>query len=155
MISVLFVCTGNICRSPTAEGVFRKLVQKAGLEAQISCRSAATHAYHFHAKPDDRAIAVAKGRGVDISSLRSSVLEDHELFSYSYIIALDKGHERILKELGLRPCLLLSFAPDLAKRFNGEVADPYYGDLKDFKAAYEQIEQGCQALLDHIKTKDL
>ncbi len=152
MVNVLFVCTGNICRSPTGEGIFRHMVEKAGLSAVIQTDSAATHGYYHHAPPDIRAQQVARRHGVDLSALRSRTVRDSDFADFDFILGMDKGHERALKnscpaEYKSRIHLFLSFAP----RFGTEVPDPWYGDIKDFESAYAMIEAGCTGLLEHIR----
>lgn len=152
MVKVLFVCTGNICRSPTGEGVFRHMVEEAGLSTHIATDSAATHGYYHHAPPDERAQEVALRHGIDLSTLRSRTVRDSDFVDFDFILAMDKGHEHALKnrcpaEFRNRIHMFLSFAP----RFGTEVPDPWYGDMKDFESAYRMIEAGCSGLLEHIR----
>lgn len=141
---VLFVCTGNICRSPTAEGVFRALVKKAGLESRVEVDSAGTRGYHVGDPPDERAVAVARSRGYDLSQLRARRVTDADFDDFDLILALDRGHLRRLR--AMRPegsraeaRLFLSDGRD--------VPDPYYGDRADFNHALDLIEAGARELL--------
>src|SRR5690242_6094839 len=126
MISVLFVCTGNICRSPTAEAVLRRKAEVAGLGERISVASCGTHDYHIGDPPDGRAQLHAARRGYDLSPLRATCLADEDAAGYDLVVALDRGHERILKRrLGPEKVrLLMSWVPDAA---GADVPDPYYG----------------------------
>jgi protein-tyrosine phosphatase len=97
MLKVLFVCTGNICRSPTAEGVFRAMVERVGLGDRIATDSCGTHDYHVGDPPDPRACDHASRRGYDISDLRARMLAPDDFASFDLLLALDRGHEKILK----------------------------------------------------------
>lgn len=152
MVKVLFVCTGNICRSPTAEAVFRHMAKQANLDSAVLADSAGTHGYYHQAPSDERAQAVARRHGVDMSTLRSRTVYDSDFTIFDFILAMDRGHERDLKRRSPaashnRIHMFLSFAP----RFGREVPDPWYGDISDFESAYTMIEAGCAGLLDHIR----
>jgi protein-tyrosine phosphatase len=99
MIGVLFVCTGNICRSPTAEGVFRARVVQAGLGQAITVDSAGTHGYHIGDPPDPRGVAAALRRGYDLASLRARQLAANDFAQFDLLLAMDRGHPRIMREL--------------------------------------------------------
>jgi protein-tyrosine phosphatase len=151
-IGVLFVCTGNICRSPTAEGVLRHQAKLAGLEDRLLIDSAGTHGYHIGDPPDKRSIAAARRRGIDLSSLRARRVIRADFEKFDYVLALDRGHFDLLsadcppshvKRLSL---FLSHLGEDLH-----DVPDPYYGSSKDFEHALDLIERGCAALLAHIK----
>jgi protein-tyrosine phosphatase len=151
-IGVLFVCTGNICRSPTAEGVLRHQAKLAGLEDRLLIDSAGTHGYHIGDPPDKRSIAAARRRGIDLSSLRARRVIRQDFEKFDYVLALDRGHFDLLhadcppshvKRLSL---FLSHLGEDLH-----DVPDPYYGNSKDFEHALDLIERGCAALLAHIK----
>ncbi|MFH1806088.1 MAG: low molecular weight protein-tyrosine-phosphatase [Pseudomonadota bacterium] len=153
VISVLFVCTGNICRSPTADGVFRDLVQKAGLADQIMVDSCGTTAFHVGEAPDPRSCKMAISRGSDLSMLRARKLIQRDFSGFDYILAMDDGH---LGELA-RQCpaeyqnrikLFLDFHPE---RRGQSVPDPYYGGALGFTQVFEMIEETAQALLIHIR----
>lgn len=152
MKSVLFVCTGNICRSPTAEGVFRKLVERAGLADRIRVASAGTHDYHLGEPPDPRAVRHASERGYDISQLRARHLHAADCRHFDLIVACDRGHYDFICRLapGGRTSFvrLMDYAPDAGTR---DVPDPYYGGPKDFERALDLIEQGAAGLLDALK----
>ena len=155
MFKVLFVCTGNICRSPTAEGVFRHMVEQAGLKDHIGADSAGTHSYHIGETPDHRSVAAARRRGVDLSRLRARLVKSTDFSDFDLVLALDRGHERILRQkcppaLQDRVRLLLDFAPN---NRGHDVPDPYYGDASGFEEVLDLCEQACQGLLTHIQTR--
>jgi len=150
-IGVLFVCTGNICRSPTAEGVFRHQAKLAGLEDRLTIDSAGTHGYHIGDPPDRRSIAAARRRGIDLSTLRARRVIRQDFEKFDYVIALDRGHFDLLHadcppSHSKRLSLFLSHLGEHA-----DVPDPYYGSARDFEHALDLIERGCVALLAHIK----
>jgi protein-tyrosine phosphatase len=156
-VAVLFVCMGNICRSPTAEGVFRKLVREAGLEQQIRIDSAGTHAYHVGEPPDRRAQETALRRGIQLGHLRArrALREDFEAFDY--VLAMDHDNFRSLEALcppgsGLeqRLKLFMDFAPHLSVR---EVPDPYYGAAGGFDSVFDLVEIAAAGLLEEIRRR--
>jgi protein-tyrosine phosphatase len=151
-MKVLFVCLGNICRSPTAEGVLRKLVAEASLDGQVEIDSAGTLGFHAGQPPDPRSIEHAMRRGVDLSSLRAReiVLADFERFDY--VLAMDLDNLRQLKarcpgHLSQKIKLLLDYSAIGGTR---EVPDPYHGEAKDFELTLELIEAGCKGLTQHL-----
>jgi len=128
MVNVLFVCLGNICRSPTAEGVFRDLVEREGLSDKIHTDSAGTHAYHIGEPPDSRAQDEAKRRGIDISGLRGRQARAADFKDFDYVLAMDRSnHQNLLSicplDMEQRLSMFLDFAPGIDRR---EVPDPYY-----------------------------
>jgi len=157
MVKVLFVCLGNICRSPTAEGVFRTLVRAQGMEEIVQIDSAGTHAYHVGAPPDARAQAAATRRGVDLSALRGRQVTCHDIESFDYILAMDR--ENLANLLALSPrghehkiSLFLEFTPSRPER---EVPDPYFGGATGFDRVLDMIEEAAIGLLDHIRRNHL
>ena len=149
---VLFVCLGNICRSPSAEGVFQKGVTDAGLSAQFEVDSAGTGSWHIGNPPDKRAQAAALARGIDLSGLRARQVRFDDFAHFDYIIAMDRSNLANLKQQSHRQYagkirLFLEFAwgTDLS-----EVPDPYYGGEKGFDFALDLIEDASQGLLQHI-----
>ncbi len=157
MVRVLFVCMGNICRSPTAEGVFRKLVREAGLHAQIAIGSAGTHAYHIGAPPDARAQAAARRRGIDLSALRGRQATPVDIEQSHYVLAMDRANYEHLLALcppGLEHKieLLMEYAPDHPER---EVPDPYFGGAAGFDRVLDMIEEAAQGLLEEIRRAHL
>lgn len=153
MVKVLFVCMGNICRSPTAEGVFAKLVEKHGLQEKISLDSAGTHAYHVGEVPDARAQRAAKNRGVDLSKLKARKAISADFERFDYILAMDIHNYEILEQISPpgaehKLSLFLDYAPGLGLR---EVPDPYYGGAKGFEKVLDMIEEASEGLLQTIK----
>ena len=148
---------GNICRSPTAHGVFRALVQERKLQSLIDIDSAGTHAYHVGEAPDRRAQSTAKSRGVDLSDLRARPVTGKDFDQFDYILAMDEDNYAILlnqcpEEAQNKVKLFLSFAPHLNRR---EVPDPYYGGLKGFENVYDMIEHAAKGLLADIEQRHL
>jgi protein-tyrosine phosphatase len=150
--SVLFVCMGNICRSPTAEGVFRKLHQELAPQLKLHIDSAGTHDYHVGERPDSRAILAARERDIDISAHRGRVVEPKDFSRFDYILAMDSANLKHLQRLipadghaNLR--LLLEFAEDCAIK---EVPDPYYGGTASFDQVLNLTRQGGIGLLTHL-----
>ncbi|WP_194721645.1 low molecular weight protein-tyrosine-phosphatase [Noviherbaspirillum malthae] len=149
---VLFVCMGNICRSPTAEGVLRKMAFEAGLHEYILIDSAGTHGYHLGEAPDPRAQTAARRRGYDLSRLRARKIESSDFSRFDLILGMDFNNLEILQ----RQCppehhhklgLLMSYAEDHAASI---VHDPYYRSAKDFELVLDYIEDGCRGLFNAI-----
>ena len=151
-IKVLFVCMGNICRSPTAEGVFTKLVQERGLAEKIIIDSAGTHAYHVGSSPDNRAQAAARKRGVELSSLRGRQITVNDFDEFDYIMVMDRSNLRdvlALRETGQESTVKL-FLEYAEKASVEEVPDPYYGGDRGFEYVLDLIEDASAGLLKHI-----
>lgn len=152
-VRILFVCTGNICRSPTAEGVFRALVAREGLDHEIEADSAGTHGYHIGEPPDPRTVAAAAARDINISSQRARKITRADFGIFNYVLAMDEGHLSILRRMApagadARLGLFLDFAPGLE---GCGVPDPYYGEIEDFERVAELVELGAAGLLAHIR----
>jgi protein-tyrosine phosphatase len=152
-IRVLFCCMGNICRSPTAEAVFRHYVEKEGLAEQIHIDSAGTHDYHIGDAPDARTQRAAKQRGYDMSQLRGRQVEAGDFVRFDYVLAMDEANLSILERLRPRDAqshlgLFLEFAERHAER---EVPDPYYGGADGFERVLDMTEDAATGLLRHIR----
>ena len=154
-IKVLFVCLGNICRSPTAEGVFRHLVKEAGLHKQIHVDSAGTANWHSGRAPDPRTIAAAKKRNVDLSILRARAVTADDFEEFDYILAMDDANLNELKNS--KPAnyqghlgLFLDFATHKHYR---HVPDPYHGDAGGFELVLDLIEDAAAGLLVDVKKR--
>jgi protein-tyrosine phosphatase len=155
VVRVLFVCMGNICRSPTAEGVFRHMVQAEGLADRIHVASAGTHDSHVGRPPDGRAQQAAARRGYDISPQRAQRVEARHFVDFDYVLAMDAenlSHLRQIAPEGLRDKarLFLDFSPG---HRGDEVPDPYYGAADGFARVLDLVEAGAQGLLEDIKRK--
>ena len=151
-IRVLFVCTGNICRSPTAEGVFRRLVAEAGLESRVVADSAGTISYHAGSPPDERSSEAARARGIDLGDLRARQVHGADFVEFDYVLAMDQENRRYLLDscppnLHHKIRLLLEFAPGQPLC---DVPDPYYGGDAGFERVLDLIEAGVRGLLAHI-----
>ena len=145
-MKVLFVCTGNICRSPTAEGVLRRLAEKKNLKIHVESRG--THDYHVGEPPDDRAQHHAKRRGYDLSVQRAKHLGKRDFEEFDLVLAMDRGHLRILQRL----C-----PPQHAGKVRmfiqeTDVPDPYYGGPEGFEQVLDLVEKACESLLDEMRT---
>jgi protein-tyrosine phosphatase len=148
-IRVLFVCTGHNCRSPTAEAVFRHLVEREGLAERIATESAGTGDWHVGDPPDARARAAAAARGYDLEPLRASQVSAADFRRFDLIVAMDRSHLRALERLrpnGARGGLRMFMDRD--------VPDPYYGTVDDFERMLDMIEDGARRLLAEV-TRDL
>jgi protein-tyrosine phosphatase len=151
-INVLFVCLGNICRSPTAHGVFQQLVENKKLQDQILVDSAGTSGWHIDCEPDARSCSVALDFGYDLSSLRSRKVSSEDFISFDYILAMDQSNLESLNairpsEFGGELSLLMDFVD--GHEFE-DIPDPYYGGGDSFKNVVVMIEQACEQLLNHI-----
>ncbi|GAB4119931.1 MAG: low molecular weight protein-tyrosine-phosphatase [Sideroxydans sp.] len=154
-VRVLFICMGNICRSPTAEAVFRHCVQKAGLQDRIDIDSAGTHDYHVGEAPDARAQRAAKQRGYDMGQLRGRQVEAKDFSHFDYILAMDEANLSILQRLRPRDAqshlgLFLAFAERHVER---EVPDPYFGGADGFERVLDMVEDAAAGLLRHIRQR--
>lgn len=144
---------GNICRSPTAEGVLRHLVRDAGMEASVEIDSAGTHDYHTGLPPDERSCAHAQRRGYDLSALRARQVRPLDFERFDLILAMDWDNLEALRELCPPRHLhklrrLMEFAPPGTPEV---VPDPYYGGKAGFEAVLNQVEQACRGLLQHLR----
>ena len=151
--SVLFVCLGNICRSPLAEGAFRTEVAKRRLA--IVTESAGTAAYHIGEKPDPRAIATAKRKGVDISSHRGQQVKPSDFKRFDHIVAMDADNLANLKRIQPEDAKArLSLMLDWVEGRQGQsVEDPYYGEEDGFEITWADVTAGAKGLADHMSQK--
>ncbi|MFQ5995443.1 MAG: low molecular weight protein-tyrosine-phosphatase [Acidiferrobacterales bacterium] len=156
-VRVLFVCLGNICRSPTAEGVFRALVEGANLHRSIQVDSAGTHAYHLGEPPDPRAQAAAARRGIDLAPLRGRQTTQEDFLEFDYILAMDRTNLAFLRQqcpqsLQHKIRLFLDFAPAYPDK---DVPDPYFGGTAGFDRVLDIIEDAATGLLSDIRGRRL
>jgi protein-tyrosine phosphatase len=152
-LRVLFICLGNICRSPTAEGVLRALAAREAPELPLEVDSAGTAGYHVGEPPDPRARHAAARRGYDLSELRARVVEPGDFERFDLILAMDEENLRVLKRrapahVHERLRLFLEFAPDSG---TADVPDPYYGGTKGFEEVLDLVESAARGLLAHLR----
>ncbi|MCW8836013.1 MAG: low molecular weight phosphotyrosine protein phosphatase [Rhodospirillales bacterium] len=157
MVKVLFVCLGNICRSPTAEGVFRAMVHREGLSDRITIDSAGTAAWHVGKSPDPRSMAAARARGIDMSAQRARQAVAGDFAHFDYVLAMDSENHADLLRLCPRGAegklsLFLDFAPHLGRR---DVPDPYYGGPGGFDEVLDLVEAAAEGLLADIRQRHL
>ena len=150
---VLFVCMGNICRSPTAEGVFRKLLGERAPQLDVLIDSAGTHAFHVGEPPDPRAQRATLRRGVDLSAQRARRVTEHDFARFELVLAMDEQNREALLEIcppehRSRVRLLLEFAPHVGRT---EVPDPYYGGSNGFEHVLDLVEEAVVGVLEHLR----
>jgi len=154
MVSVLFVCMGNICRSPLAEGAFRHQAAAEGLfDRGLSCDSAGTSSYHLGQPPDRRAIEVAARHGIDIRGQRARRVSEKDFERFEYVLAMDRHNLDLLRERAPanyadRVELFLPYAPELRLE---EVPDPYYGGDEGFDLCLDLVQSASRGLLRHLR----
>jgi protein-tyrosine phosphatase len=153
---VLFVCLGNICRSPTAEGVMRALLAEADLEAEVEVDSAGTGGWHVGAPPDERATAAAAARGITLEGAARR-LDPADLDRFDLIVAMDRENLAELRQLAVSPeqeaklVLLREFDEAAVAAGESEVPDPYYGGDHGFHHVLDVVERGCRGLLERLR----
>jgi len=154
-VCVLVVCTGNICRSPTAEGVMRELARKRGLADRVKVESAGTHDYHVGEPPDPRSQKHASKRGYDLSAQRASQVKDADFQSFDYILAMDRGHLRMLRSMAPADAKakLGLFLEASGKWKDEDVPDPYYGGHAGFEQVLDMVEEAAERWLDRIESE--
>ena len=153
-ISIIFVCTGNICRSPTAEAIFKSKIGRMGLTDFFLVDSAGTHGYHIGQSPDQRSVSAAKPYNYSFEGIKSRAFDVSIDYENDYIIAMDHSHLNWLMENKPSECsskidLLMNF--DQNSVSNKEIEDPYYGGEKGFNLVIEKIQCGIDKLIEHIK----
>jgi protein-tyrosine phosphatase len=152
MIQVLFVCLGNICRSPLAEAMFRHKIKALGLEYDVLCDSCGTGNYHIGSQPDSRTIAVAHKHGISIQHACRQ-LTAHDLDVFDYVIAMDKSNHQNILRLAANNQVEKVY---LMRMFNNppenlDVPDPYYGGMKDFQQVYDVLDSSLHGLINHLR----
>ena len=150
-VRVLFVCMGNICRSPTAHALFHEAVTAAGLDDEIAVDSAGTHAYHIGNPPDARATATALARDIDMTDLRARQVWQADFEQFDYVVAMDRDNLSLLEASCPSSAQdRLSLMLDWAVGWGDEVPDPYYGGDEGFIRVFDMLTQASQGLLTHI-----
>jgi protein-tyrosine phosphatase len=154
-IGVLFVCTGNICRSPTAQGQFEKLINERRIAHRFHVDSVGIEDYHIGAAPDSRSIRAAKTRGIALAHLQARQLNREDYARFNYLLAMDSGHLRHLRRqmpAGLVNPPKLALLLDYVTGYEGQdVPDPYYGGPEDFERVLDLVEAGCEGLFNAIR----
>jgi len=150
---VLMVCTGNICRSPTAHAVLQAKLRAAGLSRHVRVDSAGTHDYHSGSPPDERSQQHAARRGYDLSALRARRITAADFARHDLILAMDRGHLELLRERCPRPLhdRLHLFTRWCLRHDTQDVPDPYYGGAADFEYVLDLVEDACDGLLQHLR----
>ena len=157
MYKVLFVCTGNICRSPTAEGVFKALIKSYRLSDQLETDSAGIGSWHEGSSPDPRSVATAKARGVDISKQKARTFKKQDFKEFDLVLCMDSSHEKHLlnlcpANLRYRIRLFLDYAPEIE---TSDIPDPYFDGNEGFEKVYDMIKIAAIGLIEEIKKYSL
>ena len=154
-IEVLVVCTGNICRSPTGEGVLRHLAAQRGLADRIRVRSAGTHDYHVGECPDARTMRHAEGRGYDLSAQRAMQVAPSHFREFDYILAMDRTHLRLLRGMAPKDATArLGLFLEASASWKGQdVPDPYYGGPEGFDLVLDMVEEAAARWLDRFEAE--
>ncbi len=154
-MKILFVCLGNICRSPSAEAVLRAIAAREAPELGIEVDSAGTAGYHIGEPPDARSQEAARRRGYDMARLRARIVEPEDFERFDLILAMDQNNLQILRRRAPaaareRVRLFLEFAPDAGM---SEVPDPYYGGAKGFEEVLDLVEAAARGLITHLRNR--
>jgi protein-tyrosine phosphatase len=155
MLSVLFICSGNICRSPLAQGVFEDVLRREGLEDEVFVDSAGTGSWHLGSPPDDRAQRSAAARGLDLSTQRARRISPDDCEEFDYVLTMDEQNYRAVASMCRGPAVVrpfLDFAPHSPER---EVPDPYGDGLDAFERVLDLVEEASEGLLDDIRDRHL
>lgn len=158
MKKLLFVCMGNICRSPTAHAVMRHKVAAAQLEDKILIDSAGTHAYHTGESPDPRTRETAKNRGVASDGIHARAIQENDYYDFDMILAMDNDNLHLIRQRAPKDAtadiqLFLESAVQQGLSEQAEVPDPYYGGPQGFELVFDLVDHGCDALLKEILAK--
>jgi len=154
-VKILFVCMGNICRSPTAHGVMQHKVNQRGLSNRIVIDSSGTHAYHVGEKSDARSRAKAADKGIDMEFIRARKISINDYDEFDYILAMDEDNLELInyyapQNYSANISLFLDYANQAGLCDERVVPDPYYGGDEGFEHVFELVDVGCDALIEHI-----
>jgi len=156
MVRICFVCLGNICRSPTAEGVMRHLAHRDGLAERVHCESAGTEGWHQGEPADERTRRAARARGIDLTAAAQQ-FRRVDFARFDYVVAMDRANRRVLEKLApdaaARGKVHLLRAFDAASPADADVPDPYYGGPAGFEEVLDLCEAACRGLLEHLRAK--
>jgi protein-tyrosine phosphatase len=155
MVRVLFVCMGNICRSPLAQGVFEGVLRREGLEGEVSVDSAGTGSWHVGSPPDERALSAASLRGVDISSQRARHVTPEDCENFDYILTMDEENYRAVAGLCRGSAVVRPFLDFATYSSETAVPDPYYGGPDGFEHVLDLVEEASEGLLEDIRERHL
>ncbi len=155
MVRVLFVCMGNICRSPIAQGVFENVARREGLEDEILVDSAGTGHWHVGEPPDERALSAASLRGLDISSQRARQIRPDDCDAFDYILTMDEDNYHMVSSLCRGSAVVRPFLDFAANSAEREVPDPYGGGSEDFERVLDLVEEASEGLLEDIRERHL
>jgi protein-tyrosine phosphatase len=155
MVRVLFVCMGNICRSPIAQGVFENVLRREGLEAEVFVDSAGTGAWHVGEPPDERAQRSASLRGLDLSSQRARRIAPDDCQNFDYILTMDEENYRAVAALCRGSAVVRPFLDFATQSPETAVPDPYYGGPDGFERVLDLVEEASEGLLDDIRRRHL
>ena len=155
MVRVLFICMGNICRSPLAQGVFEDVLRREGLEGEVAVDSAGTGAWHVGSPPDERALSAASLRGVDISSQRARRIKPEDCRNFDYVLTMDEENYRAVAGLCRGSAVVRPFLDFATDSLETAVPDPYYGGPDGFEHVLDLVEEASEGLLEDIRERHL
>jgi protein-tyrosine phosphatase len=155
MVRVLFVCLGNICRSPLAQGVFEGVLRRESLENEVFVDSAGTGHWHVGSPPDDRAMNASALRGIDIGSQRARRITPEDCYDFDYILTMDEYNYRTVAALCRGSAMVRPFLDFTTKSPEREVPDPYSGGPDEFEHVLDLVEEASEGLLDDIRKRHL
>jgi protein-tyrosine phosphatase len=155
VVRILFVCMGNICRSPLAQGVFENVLRREGLEYEVFVDSAGTGAWHVGSPPDERAQKSAGLRGLDLRSQRARRITPEDCDAFDYILTMDEDNYIVAASLCRGRAVVRPFLDFAADSPEGEVPDPYYGGPDGFERVLDLVEEASEGLLEDIRERHL
>jgi protein-tyrosine phosphatase len=153
VVRVLFVCMGNICRSPLAQGIFENVLRREGLEDEVFVDSAGTGAWHVGSPPDERAQRSAGQRGLDLSSQRARRITPEDCKTFDYILTMDEDNYHAVASLCRGSAVVRPFLDFAANSPETEVPDPYYGGPEGFEHVLDLVEDASEGLLEDIRKR--
>lgn len=154
MSSILFVCTGNICRSPLAEGIFIHKLRQRGVADRFTIDSAGTGRWHVGSRPDPRSIAIARARGIELPGV-ARALRPTDGDDFTHLIAMDRGHAEYMRMMGFpaaKISLMRSYDPEAVRADDLNVPDPYHDEADGFERVYQMLDRACDGLLTRCLT---